>query len=163
MWPRGYCCCQLDSEAKVQYPRFNILIRENAKGFQFTDVLESDEGLNPGLPFLMRVSKDHSFSYDQKNENQSSTSVFRFSILKNNLENKISIYFKFIKGPTVFRARDKRKTDFETNFVFHFLKESLKKVTLAQTSFGTSFSGVGSGRSTPSGFSIELAFKNGCS
>ena len=73
---------------------------------------------------VMRVSKGHSFSDDQKNENQSSISVFRFSILKNNLENKISIYFKFIKGPTVFRARDKRKTDFETNFVFHFLKES---------------------------------------
>ena len=72
----------------------------------------------------MRVSKGHSFSDHQKNENQSSISVFRFSILKNNLENKISIYFKFIKGPTVFRARDKRKTDFETNFVFHFLKES---------------------------------------
>ena len=72
----------------------------------------------------MRVSKGHSFSDDQKNENQSSISVFRFSILKNSLENKISIYFKFIKGPTVFRARDKRKTDFETNFVFHFLKES---------------------------------------
>ena len=108
----------------------------------------------------MRVSKGHSFSDDQKNENQSSISVFRFSILKNNLENKISIYFKFIKGPTVFRARDKRKTDFETNFVFHFLKESNR---LAQTSFGTSFSGVGSGKSTPPGFSIELAFKNGCS
>ena len=62
------------------------------------------------------------------------------------MENKISIYFKFIKGPKVFRARDKRKTDFETNFVFHFQKE----VTLAQTSFGTSFSGVESGRSIKS-------------
>ena len=97
----------------------------------------------------MRVSKGHSFFDLQKNENQSSISVFRFSILKNNLENKISIYFKFIKGPTVFRVRDKRKTDFETNFVFHFPK----KVILAQTSFGASFSGVGSGRSTPPGFS----------
>ena len=92
----------------------------------------------------MRVSKGHSFSDHQKNENQSSISVFRFSILENNLENKISIYFKFIKGPIVFRASDKRKTDFETNFVFHFPK----KVTLPQTSFGTSFSGLGSGRST---------------
>ena len=94
---------------------------------------------------LMRVSKGHSFSDLQKNENQSSISVFRFSILKNNLENKISIYFKFIKGPTVFRARDKRKTDFETNFVFHFPK----KVTLAHISFGKSFLGVKSRRSTP--------------
>ena len=68
----------------------------------------------------MHVSKGHSFSDDQKNENRASISVFRFSILKNNLENKISIYFKFIKGPAVFRARDKRKTDFETNFVLEF-------------------------------------------
>ena len=59
------------------------------------------------------------------------------------MENKISIYFKFIKRPKVFRARDKRKTDFETNFVFHFQKE----VTLAQTSFRTSFSGGKNGRS----------------
>ena len=72
--------------------------------------------------YRMRVSKGHSFSDLQKNENQSSISVFRFSILKNNLENKISIYFKFIKVPTVFRARGKRKTNFETNFVFHFSK-----------------------------------------
>ena len=111
------------------------------------------------MMYIMRVSKGHSFSDDQKNENQSSISVFRFSILKNNLENKISIYFKFIKGPTVFRARYKRKTDFETNFVFHFLKES----NIAKTSFGALFSGVGSRRSTPPGFSIELAFKNGYS
>ena len=53
-------------------------------------------------------------------EKRKSRIDFRFSILKNNLENKISIYFKFIKGPTVFRARDKRKTDFETNFVLEF-------------------------------------------
>ena len=71
----------------------------------------------------MRVSKGHSFSDHQKNENQSSISVFRFSILENNLENNISIHFKFLKGPTVFRARDKRKADFETNFVFHFAKK----------------------------------------
>ena len=96
----------------------------------------------------MRVAKGHSFSDNRKNENQSSISVFRFSILENNLENNISIYFKFIKGPTVLRARNKRKADFETNFVFHFPK----KVTLAQTSFGTSFSGVGSERSTPPAF-----------
>ena len=48
---------------------------------------------------------------------------FRFSILENNLENKISIHFKFIKGPTVFRVRGKRKANFETNFVFHFPKK----------------------------------------
>ena len=78
----------------------------------------------------MRVSKGHSFSDLQKNENQSSISVFRFSILENNLENKISIYHyqTIIKGPTVFRVRGKRKANFETNFVFHFPK----KVTLAQ-------------------------------
>ena len=100
----------------------------------------------------MRASKGHSFSHHQKNENQSSIAVFRFSILENNLENKISIYFKFIKGPIVFRAHDKRKTEFEINFVFHFPK----KVTLAQTSFGTSFSGAAVF------FSIE-ASNNGCS
>ena len=106
----------------------------------------------------MRVSKGHSFSDLQKNENQSSISVFRFSILENNLENKISIYFKFIKEPTVFRVRGKRKANFETNFVFHFPK----KVT-AQISFGKSFLGVKSRRSTPPAFFIELEFNNGCS
>ena len=104
---------------------------------------------NIGLRFAgstsMRVSKGHSFSDLQKNENQSSISVFRFSILKNNLENKINIYFKFIKGPTVFRVRGKRKANFETNFVFHFPK----KVTLAHISFGKSFLGLKSRRSTP--------------
>ena len=90
----------------------------------------------------MRVSKGHSFSDDQKHENLSSISVFRFLILETNLENKISIYFKFIKRPKVFRARDKRKTNFETNFVFHFQKE----VTLAQLR-RTSFSDVKNGRS----------------
>ena len=79
-------------------------------------------------------------------EKRKSVIDFRFLILETNLENKISIYFKFIKRPKVFRARDKRKTDFETNFVFHFQKE----VTLAQTSFGKSFSGVESGRSIKS-------------
>ena len=72
----------------------------------------------------MRVSKGHSFSDHKKNENQSSISVFRFSILENNLENKISIYFKFIKGPTVFRARDKRKADFETKILFSIFQKS---------------------------------------
>ena len=91
----------------------------------------------------MRVSKGHSFSDLQKNENQSSISVFRFSVLENNLENKISVHFKFIKGPTVFRVRGKRKANFETNF-FYFPK----KVTLAQISFGKSFLVVKSRRST---------------
>ena len=107
----------------------------------------------------MRVSKGHSFSDLQKNENQSSISVFRFPILENNLENKISIYFKFIKGPIVFRVRGKRKANFETNFVFYFQN----KVTLAQISFGKSFLGVKSRRSTPPAFFIELEFNNGCS
>ena len=79
----------------------------------------------------MRVSKGHSFSDLQKNENHSPISVFRFSVL----ENKICIHFKFIKGPTVFRVRGKRKANFETNFVFYFPK----KVTLGQISFGKSF------------------------
>ena len=87
---------------------------------------------------IMRVSKGHSFSDLQKNENQSSISVFRFSILENDLENKID------KGSTVFRVRGKRKANFETNFVFHFPK----KVTLAHISFGKSFLGVKSRRST---------------
>ena len=81
-------------------------------------------------------------------EKRKSIIDFRFSILENNLENKISIYFTFIKRPIVFRAHDKWKTDFETNFVFHFQK----KVTLAQTSFGTLLSVVGNGRSTPPRF-----------
>ena len=107
----------------------------------------------------MRVSKGHSFSDLQKNENQLSISVFRFSILENNLENKISIYFKFIKGPTVFRARDKRKTDFETNFVFHFLKES----NIGTNFFRNVVFRRRKWKIDSPGFSIELAFKNGCS
>ena len=58
------------------------------------------------------------------------------------------IYFKFIKGPIVSRVHGKRKANFETNFVFHFPK----KVTLAQISFGKSFLGVKSRRSTPPAF-----------
>ena len=101
--------------------------------------------------FVLRVEKITIFNACIKGplvfrplEKRKSVTDFRFSILENNLENKISIYFKFIKRPIVFRARDKRKTDFETNFVFHFPK----KVTLAQTLFGTLFSVVGNGRST---------------
>ena len=76
-------------------------------------------------------------------EKRKSVIDFRFSFFnfRNQLGKQNCIYFKFIKRPKVFRARDKRKTDFETNFVFHFQKE----VTLAQTSFGTSFSDVKSG------------------
>ena len=89
-----------------------------------------------------------------KNEKRKSMSGFRFSGGRKTNGPLIHafIYFKFIKGPTVFRARDKRKTDFETNFVFHFPK----KVILAQTSFGASFSGVGSGRSNYPRFFLTI-------
>ena len=121
-------------ESEEKYP-WGVLIHEAAmelvQSFQnggFSEIDAKKQAFSEILPnrrkklgniyldrpkwMTMRVSKGHSFSDDQKNENQSSISVFRFSILKNNLENKISIYFKFIKGPTVFRARDKRKNGF---------------------------------------------------
>ena len=97
----------------------------------------------------MRVSKGHSFF--RPSEKRKSVINFRFSFFnfgKTTCKTKLSIYLKFIKGPTVFRVRGKRKANFETNFVFHFPK----KVTLAQISFGKSFLGVKSRRSTPSRF-----------
>ncbi len=49
--------------------------------------------------------------------------------MKNILKSKSWTLCKFIRGPTVFQALGKRKTDFETNFVFRFACSGARNCT----------------------------------
>ena len=100
----------------------------------------------------MRVSKGHSFSDHQKNENQSSISVFQF--WKTTWKTKLAYTLNLSKGQ-LFSERATNGKRILKQIVFHFPK----KVTLAQTSFGTSFSGLGSERSTPLVFFYRIRIK----